>query len=97
MGALKFRPAGWPMLIYLVLECYLLGLTLVWCFLDLFCNAGGGKPWQTRYDVFYEGSVSAVLVLFVSLFFVWRTRRRTAVFGFAICLFWAVWAALPRI
>ncbi len=86
-----------PLLAYFALEYYLLALTCVWCCLDLFCEVPGRKLSQDRFDSFYQGGVVPVVVLFITSFFVWRVHRRSAILGFATCLFWTVWAAMPRI
>ncbi len=86
-----------PLLAYFTLAYYLLALTCVWCCLDLFHEVPGRKLYQDRFDYFYHGGVAPVVVLFIASFFVWRVRRRSAILGFATCLFWTVWAAMPRI
>ena len=94
---MKTGRSSLPLLAYFTLEYYLLTLTCIWCLLDLFYEMPGRKLYQDRYDYFYQGGVVPVVVLFVASFFVWRVRRRASILGFAACLFWAVWAAMPRI
>src|SRR5260370_42448383 len=76
-----------PLIAYFTLEIYLLGLTCLWCCLDLFQEVPGRKLYQDRYDCFYQGGLVGVMLLLVASFFLWRIRRWAAILGFATCLF----------
>jgi hypothetical protein len=84
---------------YFTLEFYVLALTVVWFWFDHFCQWPVTKIYQQTYVVIVDGGggIFAVLLLFAASFFFWRVQRWAAIAGFAICLLWAVYAALPRL
>jgi drug/metabolite transporter (DMT)-like permease len=55
--------------------------------------------WGTkfRYAYLFRGSLPVIALLFLTVLLSLRRRRRYAAFGFAICIAWLVWAALPRL
>ena len=84
---------------YFTLEFYVLALTVVWFCVDRFYQGPLAKTYQQTFVVIVDGgggTFAVILLLLTSIFF-WRVRRSAAIAGFAICLLWTAYAALPRL
>ena len=74
---------------------YFIGYTALCWFLDL---AFPGKlATQMRVRFFFDAGVISGALSVLSSFALWRSHRRLAIAGFATCLAWVVWTALPRL
>jgi hypothetical protein len=58
-----------------------------------------GSIWGTkfRYQYLFDGSLPVIGLQFITAMCCWQQYRRHAILGFAVCLAWLVWAALPRV
>ncbi|MDD1749082.1 MAG: hypothetical protein LUO89_04320 [Methanothrix sp.] len=75
--------------------CYFIAFTALCWFLDL---AFPGKlATQMRVRLFFDAGVLGGLIALVCSFTLWRWCRLLAVSGFAACLLWVIWSALPRL
>jgi hypothetical protein len=75
--------------------CYFAAFTALCWFLNL---AFPGKlATQSRLRFFFDAGVVGGLLALVCSFILWRSCRGLAVIGFAACLLWAIWSALPRL
>jgi hypothetical protein len=74
---------------------YVVAFTALCWFLDL---AFPGKlATHLRLRLFFDAGVAGGLLALVCSFTLWRSHRWLAVSGFAACLLWAIWSALPRL
>ncbi len=75
--------------------CYFVLFTALCWFLDL---AFPGKlASQERLRFFLNAGLIAGILALLSSFALWRSSRWLALLGFAACLLWAIWSALPRL
>ncbi len=75
--------------------CYFVLFTALCWFLDL--AVPGKLATQTRLGLFFDAGIVAGLFALVCSFTLWRSYRWLALGGFAACLLWAIWSALPRL
>ncbi len=74
---------------------YFIAYTVLCWFLDF---AFPGKlATQMRVRFFFDAGVISGVLALLSSFALWRSHRRLSIAGFAACLAWVVWTALPRL
>ncbi len=58
-----------------------------------------GSDWGDKfhYQYLFDGRVPVMIVVSLSAFLTWRRHRRDSLWHVAVLLWWAIWAALPRL